>query len=327
MALSTILLFFFGLIVLTVGSEILLKGASKIASLLNVRPIVIGLTVVSIGTSLPELAVGIKALNSGAEDIVLANIAGTNLVNILLILGLSAAILPLPIHQKTVRIEVFVMIIATVLLLVLALDGRLGFWDGSIMLLCGLAYMLFIIKTSKHEHAEVLREFDEEYEMEKPPQSHVWQIWSWNITLLVGGIATTIYGADLLVDNAIILARYFGMNEAVIGLTIIAIGTSAPELATTMAATFKNDRDVAIGNLMGSSIINIFLILSTTILVSSEGIKVAKELVLVDLPLVALVAIICYPVFRSDQQVSRKEGIFFVFLYLLYLIYALLFRI
>lgn len=327
MALSTILLFFFGLIVLTVGSEILLKGASKIASLLNVRPIVIGLTVVSIGTSLPELAVGIKALNSGAEDIVLANIAGTNLVNILLILGLSAAILPLPIHQKTVRIEVFVMIIATVLLLVLALDGRLGFWDGSIMLLCGLAYMLFIIKTSKHEHAEVLREFDEEYEMEKPPQSHLWQIWSWNITLLVGGIATTIYGADLLVDNAIIMARYFGMSEAVIGLTIIAIGTSAPELATTMVATFKNDRDVAIGNLMGSSIINIFLILSTTILVSSEGIKVAKEFVWVDLPLVALVAIICYPIFRSDQQVSRKEGIFFVFLYLLYLIYALLFRI
>lgn len=327
MLLSTILLFLLGLVVLTVGAELLLKGASKLAAMMNIRPIVIGLTIVSIGTSLPELAVGIKAIKSGADDIVLGNIAGTNLVNILLILGISAAIRPLPIHQKTVRSEVVVMIIAALLLFLLALDGRLSFWEGALLFALGVVYIVFIIKKSRNEHASVVKEFDEEYEPDTPNGMSLWQIWTWNATLLLGGMITTIYGADLLVDNAIIIARFFGMSEVVIGLTIIAIGTSAPELATTMVATFKNDRDVAIGNLMGSSIINIFLILSTIILVSSNGLAISADLLWVDLPLVALVAIICYPVFRSDQQVSRKEGMFFVCLYLMYLIYALVFRI
>jgi len=323
-----ILLFLAGLLVITVGAEILLQGASKIAVMLHVRPIVIGLTVVSIGTSLPELAVGIKSVNTSAEDIALANIAGTNLVNILLILGLSAAIRPLHIHQKTVKIEVVVMIFVALLLLLLSLDGWLSKWDGAIMFAIGLGYLVFIIRSSKHEHRSVLKEFDEEYAADKPSgEKKTWQLWSWNFSLLIGGIVATIYGADLLVDNAVIVARSFGMSEAVIGLTIIAIGTSAPELVTTLVATVKNDRDVAIGNLMGSSIINIVLILSSTILVSNYGLKVGGELLWVDLPLVALVAILCYPVFKSGGQVSKKEGIFFVSLYVAYLVYAFLFRI
>jgi|SRR5690554_6003212 len=324
----TILLFLAGLLVLTVGAEILLRGASKIAAMLHIRPIVIGLTVVSIGTSLPELAIGIKSVNTSAEDIALANIAGTNLVNLLLILGLSAAIRPLPIHQKTVKIEVVVMIFVALLLLLLSLDGLLSKWDGAIMLALGIGYLIFIIRSSRHEHRSVLKQFDEEYVADKPNGGKKpWQLWSWNFTLLIGGIAATIYGADLLVDNAVIIARSFGMSEAIIGLTIIAIGTSAPELVTTMVATVKNDRDVAIGNLMGSSIMNIVLILSSTILVSYNGLKVGGELLWVDLPLVALVAILCYPIFKSGGQVSRKEGIFFVSLYVAFLAYAFLFRI
>lgn len=328
MTFIAVLLFLTGLLVLTVGAEILLRGASKIAAMLHIRPIVIGLTVVSIGTSLPELAVGIKSVNAGAEDIALANIAGTNLVNLLLILGLSATIRPLPIHQKTVKIEVVVMIFVALLLLLLSLDGLLNKWDGVIMFVLGIGYLVFIIRSSKHEHRSVLKQFNEEYVADKPSRDKKsWQLWSWNLTLLVGGIAATIYGADLLVDNAVIIARSFGMSEAIIGLTIIAIGTSAPELVTTMVATVKNDRDVAIGNLMGSSIMNIVLILSSTILVSNNGLKVGGELLWVDLPLVTLVAILCYPVFKSGGQVSRKEGIFFVSLYVAYLAYAFIFRI
>lgn len=164
----TILLFLTGLLVLTVGAEILLRGASKIAAMLHIRPIVIGLTVVSIGTSLPELAIGIKSVNTSAEDIALANIAGTNLVNLLLILGLSAAIRPLPIHQKTVKIEVVVMIFVALLLLLLSLDGLLSKWDGAIMLALGIGYLIFIIRSSRHEHRSVLKQFDEEYVADKP---------------------------------------------------------------------------------------------------------------------------------------------------------------
>ncbi len=318
--------FLLGLIVITAGSEILLKGAAKIASLLNIRPIVIGLTVVSIGTSLPELAVGLTAIKGGAGDIAIGNIAGTNLVNILFILGLSAAIRPLPINLKSVKTEVYVMIAAAVLLFLLALDGRLGVWDGCLLLALGMLYIVVIIRASKKESPDMHQEFKEEYQPSTPREKSDWKSWSWNATLLFCGIIATIYGADKLVEGAVSIAQFFGMSDAVIGLTIIAIGTSAPELATTIVATVKNDRDVAIGNLLGSSITNIFFILAATVILTPRGIDVSSNILWFDLPLAAAVALACYPVFKSDQLISRKEGIAFVLLYLAYLSYLLFFR-
>ena len=327
MMLSNVLTFLFGLIVITVGAEILLKGASKIASLLNIRPIVIGLTVVSVGTSLPELAVGLTAIGEGAGDIAVGNIAGTNIVNILFILGLSAAIRPLPLQMKSVKTELYTMIFAGILLFVLSLDGRLNTWDGLLMFILGIIYLIIIVRTSKNERASVQSEFKEEFEPSTTKEKADYKIWSWNVMLLFCGIIATIYGAEKLVDGAVSIAQYFGMSDAVIGLTIIAIGTSAPELATTIVGTIRNGRDVAIGNLLGSSIINIFIILGITSIFTSNGVNVSDDILWFDLPLVALVALVCYPVFRSDQMVSRREGILFVSLYLAYLSYLLFFRV
>lgn len=326
MMLSNVLTFLFGLVVITVGAEILLKGASKIASLLNIRPIVIGLTVVSVGTSLPELAVGLTAIGEGAGDIAVGNIAGTNIVNILFILGLSAAIRPLPLQMKSIRTELYTMIVAGILLFVLSLDGRLNTWDGLLMFTLGIIYLIIIVRTSKNERASVQSEFKEEFEPSTTKEKSDYKVWSWNIMLLFCGIIATIYGAEKLVDGAVSIAQYFGMSDAVIGLTIIAIGTSAPELATTIVGTIRNERDVAIGNLLGSSIINIFIILGIISIFTSNGINVSDDILWFDLPLVALVALVCYPVFRSDQMVSRKEGMLFVSLYLVYLSYLLFFR-
>lgn len=327
MTLTAVLTFLFGLIVITVGAEILLKGASKIASLLNIRPIVIGLTVVSVGTSLPELAVGLTAIGEGAGDIAVGNIAGTNIVNILFILGLSAAIRPLPLQMKSVKTELYTMIFAGILLFVLSLDGRLNTWDGLLMFILGIIYLIIIVRTSKNERAFVQSEFKEEFEPSTTKEKADYKIWSWNVMLLFCGIIATIYGAEKLVDGAVSIAQYFGMSDAVIGLTIIAIGTSAPELATTIVGTIRNERDVAIGNLLGSSIINIFIILGITSIFTSNGVNVSDDILWFDLPLVALVALVCYPVFRSDQMVSRREGILFVSLYLAYLSYLLFFRV
>lgn len=326
MTLASVLTFLFGLVVITVGAEILLKGASKIASLLNIRPIVIGLTVVSVGTSLPELAVGLTAIGEGAGGIAVGNIAGTNIVNILFILGLSAAIRPLPLQMKSIRTELYTMIVAGILLFVLSLDGRLNTWDGLLMFILGIIYLIIIVRTSKNERASVQSEFKEEFEPSTTKEKSDYKVWSWNVMLLFCGIIATIYGAEKLVDGAVSIAQYFGMSDAVIGLTIIAIGTSAPELATTIVGTIRNERDVAIGNLLGSSIINIFIILGIISIFTSNGINVSDDILWFDLPLVALVALVCYPVFRSDQMVSRREGILFVSLYLAYLSYLLFFR-
>lgn len=327
MLFSTVLTFFFGLIVITVGAEILLKGASKIASLLNIRPMVIGLTVVSIGTSLPELAVGMTAIGAGASDMAVGNIAGTNLVNILFILGLSAAIRPLPLHMNSIKQEVYAMILAAVMLLLLSLDGNLGKWEGLVLFCSGIVFLIVVVRSSRNESVDIIEEYVEEYGPSSKTDRSDKKVWAWHIMLLFCGIIATIYGAEKLVESAVTIAQHYQISDAIIGLTIVAIGTSAPELVTTLIATYKDDRDVAIGNLLGSSVVNIFIILGITAFFTPNGITISDQLLWFDLPLAALVALICYPVFRSDQMVSRREGILFVGLYLANIAYLLIVRV
>lgn len=319
-------IFLAGLIIITIGAELVLRGSSKLASLLGISPILIGLTVVSIGTSLPELAVGITAIKEGSGDIAVGNIAGTNIVNILLILGLSAAIRPLPLHLKSIKSEVFVMIFAAILLLVLSFDGTLSYIDGMIMLTLGILYLIMLVKNSKKESPKIIKEYEEEYEPSTKEEKSNWKTWVINSVTLLLGMAGTIYGAELLVNGAVDIAITLGLSESVIGLTIIAIGTSAPELVTTIVATIKNDRDVAVGNLLGSSINNILLILGATCLFSPQGLRVEDDILWIDLPLAAAVALVCYPVFRSGQMVSRREGIIFVAAYIAYISFILFVR-
>lgn len=322
-----LVVFLAGLIIIIVGAELILRGASRFAALMGLKPMIIGLTVVSIGTSMPELAVGITAVSEGRGALAVGNIAGTNIVNVLLILGLSAAIRRLPLELLSIKLDVPVMIASAVVLIIMAWNGVLSRLEGFILFAGAIAYTVVLIRLSKRETSEIRKEYEEEYGkdvlLKKKTGTGLVIL---NIVILIVGIALTILGAEWLVAGAVDIAETFGVSDAVIGLTIIAIGTSAPELATTIVATIKNDREVAVGNLIGSSITNILVVLSLTCIISPNGVDVSDEILWFDLPLAAAVAIVCYPVFRSDKMVSRTEGIAFVSLYVVYLTTLLVFR-
>lgn len=313
------IVFLGGLVIVVLGAEVLLRNTTHIATMLGIRPIIIGLTIVSIGTSTPELAVGITAAMEGKGPLAVGNIAGTNILNILFILGLSAAIRPLPIRMQSIKLDVPVMIGAAAALILMSMDGLLTQTEGALLVLAAAVYTVLLIRESHHESPATKKAFTDEFRAENAPLNRRRARFAWNSVLLIAGMALTVLGADLLVAGAANIARTYGVSDAFIGLTIVAIGTSAPELATTLVSTIRNDRDIAIGNLIGSSIYNILVILGLTMLVSPGGIEVGRDILWIDLPLAAVVAAVCLPVFKSDGMVSRREGIAFVAAYLAYL--------
>ncbi len=313
--------FLAGLVALIFGAEIMVRGGAEVAARLGISPIVIGLTVVSIGTSLPELAVGVVAVQEGSGALAVGNIAGTNVVNLLLILGLSALIVPLAMAARTLSFELPVMAGAAVLMLLLSLDGVLTQLDGLVLVAGAVAYTVTLIRVTRRETAAVVHEYDEEY----PPETvAVRTRTSLHVAMMLGGIAIVVIGADWLVDGAVGMARDFGVSDALIGLTVVAIGTSAPELVTTVVSTIRGNRDIAIGNLLGSSIYNILLILGATCLVASEGLVLPASLVRIDIPIMVAVALVCVPIFVSGRRVTRGEGGGMVLAYLTYLSFLLL---
>lgn len=326
MPLHPSVIFFGGLVIIILGAEFILRGAAFIAARLGIKPIIIGLTIVSIGTSAPELAVGITAVSEGRGGLAVGNIAGTNIVNILLILGLSATIRALPLQLNSIRLDVPVMIASAIGLLLMAWNGVLSPLEGGILLFGGVVYLILLVRMSRKESQKMQKEFAEEYSRQAQLRKRGNVETSIFILLLIGGIVLTVLGAELLVAGAVRIAQSYGVSDAVIGLTIVAIGTSAPELVTTIVATLRNDRDVAIGNLIGSSITNILVILGITSLTAVNGVDISKEIRWFDLPLAAAVAIACYPVFKSSRSVSRLEGLSFIIAYLVYLTTLLLLR-
>jgi cation:H+ antiporter len=314
-----------GLAVLILGAELLTRGGTALAQHLRVPPVVIGLTVVAIGTSTPELAVGIDAAITGNGPLAVGNIAGTNTVNVLLILGLSALIHPLALRSQTICMDLPVMILAALMMLAMSLDGRLSRLDGAVLVCCGIGYTLLVIRTAARESRAVRVEFAKEYRQPRGASSGARSAVA-SAAALAGGIAIIVVGADIFVDAAVALARIWGVSDAFIGLTVVAIGTSAPELVTTLLSTLKRERDIAIGNLLGSSVYNIYAILGITCLVPAAGVPVPPELIWVDIPVMALVALVCAPTFLSGREVSRMEAAMFVGSYLAYLAYLLLTR-
>lgn len=314
-----IALLLLGLVALVAGAELVVRGGGRVAAGLGVAPIIIGVTIVSIGTSAPELAVGIEAAAQGNGSLAIGNIAGTNVVNLLLVLGLSAAIRPLEMHTQTLRLDLPVMVVAAATVTFLAWDGTLSRLDGVLLAASAVAYTIVIVRVARRERPFVKQEYEREY-TPPPPKEPVTGL-LWNGALLLAGIAVVVIGADLLVDGASGLARGSGVSEAFIGLTIVAIGTSAPELVTTIVSTVRGERDIAIGNLLGSSVFNLFLILGVTAMVPRGGIGVEHDLMRIDLPVMLAVAVLCVPVFFSGRRVSRWEGIGFVALYAGYLTY------
>lgn len=320
------LVFLGGLVIVVLGAELLLRSATRIANLLRISPIVIGLTVVAIGTSLPELAVGITAANEGKGALAVGNVVGANILVLLLVLGLSAAIQPLPIQPYSLRLEVPAMIGAALALILMSLDGVLTRTEGALLVMAAVFYTALIVQSSRRERRMVADEFQHEYAQPLPPLAERGKQFLLQGVVLAVAITLTILGADLLVAGATDLALAFGVSDAVIGLTIVALGTSSPELVTTVVATLRGDRDVAIGNLLGSGVYNILAILGTVMLVSPQPIDVSRELLFIDLPVAAAVALVCWPVLRSGHMISRAEGLAFVAAYFCYMAVLLLTR-
>lgn len=315
-----------GLAALIIGAEMLVRGGSRLAAALGIPPIIVGLTVVSIGTSMPELAVGVLAAAEGNGSLAVGNIAGTNTFNLLFILGLSALLRPLSMQMRTVRFDLPVMTGAALLLWLLAADGVLVRGDGAVLVTAAIVYSALVIHTSRRESRPVQDEFVGEYSDDHgdaPPVSGRRRL-TWDTALLVIGIAVVVIGAEWLVDGAVGIARDFGVSDAFIGLTVVAIGTSAPELVTTVISTIRNQRDIAVGNLLGSSIYNILLILGITALVPAHGLGLESDLVRVDIPVMVAVALACVPIFISGRRVSRLEGAAMVAAYVGYLAFLLL---
>jgi cation:H+ antiporter len=322
--------FLLGLAALVLGAEVMVRGGAEVAARLGISPIVIGLTVVSIGTSLPELAVGVVAASEGSGALAVGNIAGTNVVNLLLILGLSALILPLTMATRTLRFELPVMAGAAVLMLVLALDGNLSRVDGIILVTAAVVYTVALIQMTRRESRAVVGEYGEAYAVERSVPGDTGDIavktrpTAVYMAMMLAGIAVVVVGADWLVDGAVGMARSFGVSDALIGLTVVAIGTSAPELVTTVVSTLRGNRDIAIGNLLGSSIYNILLILGATCLVATDGLLIPASLVRIDIPIMVAVALACIPIFMTGRRVSRGEGVAMVSAYVAYLMFLLI---
>lgn len=318
MTIMTWVLLAVGLVILTVGAEFLVRGASKVAAAFGVSSLVIGLTVVAYGTSAPELAVSVKSAFEGQSDIAVGNVVGSNIFNVLFILGICALIYPLKVHAQLIRLDVPIMIAVSFLAMFLSLDGGLGRYDGGLLFSLVVIYTVFLIRKSRAESRAVKKEFEEEF----PPEKLTTTTLLINLGFVAIGIAFLILGAQLLVNSSIQIAQTFGVSELVIGLTIVAAGTSLPEVATSVVATIRGERDIAIGNVVGSNIFNILSVLGMSSLI--KPITVSPAAMSLDIPVMIAVAIACLPIFFTDLSISRWKGLLFLGYYVAYTAYLIL---
>jgi len=311
---TTILWFFIGLTALITGAELVVRSASRLAGFFGISRLIIGLTVVAFGTSAPELAISIQAGIDGQTDLMLGNIIGSNITNILLILGLTAIIIPLKVHANLIRIDVPVMIGITLLLYAFAWSGSITFWEC--MALTGLLilYMYFLLRQS----GAVSTPSDRERKKRTPLSILIY------ILIGIAGFFLLVMGARWLVQSAVVLAELAGVSELVIGLSVVALGTSLPEVVTTLMAAIKKERDMAVGSVIGSNILNILAVLGVSGLFIPGDIPVQSALLRFDLLILIAVSVACIPIFFTGHKISRWEGIIFLGFYISYIFYLFL---
>ena len=320
MSAVTIVLFLVGLVLLVVGADVLVGGAARLAARFGISPLVIGLTVVAFGTSAPELAVSVSAALSptGAADVALGNVVGSNIFNVLFILGLSALVAPLVVQRQLVRLDVPLMILASAACWVMALDGTISRLDGVILFLALLGYTGLLVRIARKSGDAASDEVPD-----NDPNSLTAKL-PVQIAMMVAGLVMLVLGSGWLVDGAVAFARLFGVSELIIGLTIIAAGTSLPELATSVLAAYRGQRDIAVGNVVGSNIFNVFCVLGISSAVSPRGVAVAPAALTFDIPVMTAVAVACLPLFITGGVLSRAEGALFAAYYVAYTTYLIL---
>ncbi len=322
-----LLLFAGGLAGLVLGANLLVRGASKLALSFGISPLVVGLTVVALGTSAPEVAVSVQAVLGGTTDIAVGNVVGSNIFNVLFILGLSALVTPLAVHGQVVRQEVPIMLGVSLLLVVLALDGRIGAMEGALLFALLLAYVSFVVVQSRRQTQADAAEFDEELQ---PAAAGSWDArLPVQLGLIVVGLAALVAGSNALVSAAVVFAQALGVSDVVIGLTIVAAGTSMPEVATSVAAALKGERDIAVGNAVGSNVFNILGCLGLSGLVAgfvpgAGALVIAPAVLNFDLWVMLAVALACLPVFLTGREIARWEGAVFLGYYVAYAAYLIL---
>lgn len=304
-----------GILCLLAGAQLLVKSSSTLAVHFGIPALVVGVTVVAFATSAPEIAVSIDTILSKRPAMALGNVVGSNIANILLILGISALISPITIHRKIIRQEILLMILSGGLLFVMGWNGAIRPFEGAILLVLFTAFILFQIHQARKEQEAAGVDQEQQITPTSP--------WLQGI-LLVAGLGLLILGARWLVASAVEIARFWGMSELVIGLTIIAAGTSLPEVATSVIAAFKGKSDLSVGNVVGSNIFNILLVLGLSAFFSSGGLKVSSAALSLDIPLMIAASIACLPIFFTGLKIERWEGALFLGYYIAYLTYLFL---
>ena len=291
---------------LIAGAELLVRCAVRMAANLKVRPLLIGLTLVAVGSSAPQLTVSLQAALNDTADIAVGSVIGSNIFNILVTLGLSALIIPLRVSRQLVRLDIPLMILASGLVFALALNKQLDRLDGVVLLGGLLVYLALLLRQSRHSGHHHPRH-------DLPRTS-----WLHNLVLMLAALLLLGLAGHLLLGAAVTLATELGLSERIIGLTIIAVSTSLPQLATSLIAAFRGQREIAVGNVIGSNVFNLLGVLGLTALVAPAPLSVSPNALAFDLPVMLGVAALCLPVFYTGYRVTRGEGLLFLGLYLAY---------
>ncbi|NND93640.1 MAG: calcium/sodium antiporter [Flavobacteriales bacterium] len=305
-----------GLVLLLGGGEVLVRGAVKIASRFRISPMVIGLTIVSFGTSAPELLVSVQAALQGSPDLSIGNVIGSNIANLALVLGLTAIVLPIPVTRNTIRIDWPVMFVATLIFWLMIQDLLLSLWEGIILVVLLVSYLTYLFLKSKNN--PISTGLDISPEEAESDQGNVLR----DILFVIAGCLGLVFGADFLVKGATELARSFGVSEHIIGVTVVAFGTSVPELATSLIAAFKKELDISVGNLIGSNIFNIMAILGITAIVTE--IPVNPVVLTSDIFWVLGVSLAILPLVLHRFLIHRWKGFILLSYYILYISLVLL---
>lgn len=315
--LAHLLLFAGGLVCLVAGAEALVRGAADLARSLRIPSLVVGLTVVAFGTSSPEMAVTVGAVLGGRADVAVGNVVGSNILNVLFILGLSAVVAPLVVQVRVIRQEVPVMIGASAVFAALAMDGALSRTEGMLLVAPLGGYVAFLVWQARREPSEALSAV-------VPHDARRRGRWALQAILIFGGLLLLVLGARWLVEAATATARALGLSDLVIGLTVVALGTSLPEAAASIAAAARGARDIAVGNVIGSNVFNLLGCLGAAGIVSPGGLTIAPAILNFDLWIMLAAAFVCLPVFFTGYRIGRREGGVLLAYFAAYLAYVVL---
>jgi cation:H+ antiporter len=315
----TLVLLIVGFGFLIIGAEALVRGAVRFANQIGISPLVIGLTVVAFGTSSPELVVSILASINNNSDISLGNVIGSNIFNVLLILGASALITPLVVSRQLIKLDVPIMIGCSFAVLIIGLDGNISIIDGLLLLAGLIVYMIILIYKSKEDKKNASDEFAAEYGSASNRISILVNLK--HLAFIILGLVLLVIGSRWVVNGAQLIAHYLGISDLIIGLTVVAAGTSLPEVATSVVASIRGERDIAVGNVVGSNIFNILGVLGLAAIFAPGGITVSPSILRLDLPIMIAVAGACLPIFFTGNLIARWEGALFLGYYVAYIIY------